>query len=316
MKRVLLRITPGIEAGRAREDHDRPPGLEVRRAAGGGGGDPRAGAAARARVPRTARPPRLAAARRGARSRRAVEQLAAVPRRARLDAGDPRPRRRARHPVRRWTSRAAEESACGLLERAARAAWPSRSPAPQRRLRAGPVAGRPRRRHAVPGRRRSSARATTWVAVDGGMSDNPRPALYGARYSALLANRAASRRAGTYAVCGKHCESGDVLIERPSCRTPPRRPARSAGDRRVRARDGVELQRAPRAARRPRRQRGTRGKARALLAKVIGFGSTSAYPATSHVQSKKVAPRSLVRRTRPPSDYQHHRPRLPAMTSG
>jgi diaminopimelate decarboxylase len=55
--------------------------------------------------------------------------------------------------------------------------------------------------------------ATTWVAVDGGMSDNPRPALYGARYSALLANRADEPPAGEYAVCGKHCESGDVLIE-------------------------------------------------------------------------------------------------------
>jgi diaminopimelate decarboxylase len=54
---------------------------------------------------------------------------------------------------------------------------------------------------------------TAWVAVDGGMSDNPRPALYGARYSALLANRAAETPSGTYAVCGKHCESGDVLIE-------------------------------------------------------------------------------------------------------
>lgn len=55
---------------------------------------------------------------------------------------------------------------------------------------------------------------TMWVAVDGGMSDNPRPALYEARYSALLANRADEPAAGTYAVCGKHCESGDVLIER------------------------------------------------------------------------------------------------------
>jgi diaminopimelate decarboxylase len=54
---------------------------------------------------------------------------------------------------------------------------------------------------------------TTWVAVDGGMSDNPRPALYDARYSALLANRADEPPAGTFAVCGKHCESGDVLIE-------------------------------------------------------------------------------------------------------
>ena len=53
----------------------------------------------------------------------------------------------------------------------------------------------------------------TYVAVDGGMSDNPRPQLYGARYSALLANRADEEAAGSYDVCGKHCESGDVLIE-------------------------------------------------------------------------------------------------------
>ena len=64
--------------------------------------------------------------------------------------------------------------------------------------------------------------ATTWVAVDGGMSDNPRPALYGARYSALLANRADEPTKGTYAVCGKHCESGDVLIERAELPEPRR----------------------------------------------------------------------------------------------
>jgi diaminopimelate decarboxylase len=55
---------------------------------------------------------------------------------------------------------------------------------------------------------------TTYVSVDGGMSDNPRPQLYGARYTALLADRAEEEAAGTYTVCGKHCESGDVLIER------------------------------------------------------------------------------------------------------
>jgi diaminopimelate decarboxylase len=53
-----------------------------------------------------------------------------------------------------------------------------------------------------------------WVAVDGGMSDNPRPALYGARYSALLANRADETPSRAFAIAGKHCESGDVLIER------------------------------------------------------------------------------------------------------
>ena len=52
----------------------------------------------------------------------------------------------------------------------------------------------------------------TYVAVDGGMSDNPRPQLYGAAYSGLLANRADEPPAGEYVVCGKHCESGDVMI--------------------------------------------------------------------------------------------------------
>jgi diaminopimelate decarboxylase len=63
---------------------------------------------------------------------------------------------------------------------------------------------------------------TTWVAIDGGMSDNPRPALYGARYSALLANRADEPAEGTFAICGKHCESGDVLIERTELPEPRR----------------------------------------------------------------------------------------------
>ena len=53
---------------------------------------------------------------------------------------------------------------------------------------------------------------TTFVAVDGGMSDNPRPQLYDASYTGLLANRADEPADGTYVVCGKHCESGDVMI--------------------------------------------------------------------------------------------------------
>ena len=52
-----------------------------------------------------------------------------------------------------------------------------------------------------------------YAAIDGGMSDNPRPQLYGSRYEALLANRAAEPATGTYRIAGKHCESGDVLIE-------------------------------------------------------------------------------------------------------
>ncbi len=54
---------------------------------------------------------------------------------------------------------------------------------------------------------------TTFVAVDGGMSDNPRPALYDAKYTALLANRADSPAHGSYSIVGKHCETGDLLIE-------------------------------------------------------------------------------------------------------
>jgi diaminopimelate decarboxylase len=61
---------------------------------------------------------------------------------------------------------------------------------------------------------KQASETLTYVAVDGGMSDNPRPQLYGARYTAVLANRARDGMDGSYAVCGKHCESGDVLIER------------------------------------------------------------------------------------------------------
>jgi len=69
--------------------------------------------------------------------------------------------------------------------------------------------------------KRASA-ATTYVTVDGGMSDNPRPAMYNARYTALLASRADEEPTGAYAVAGKHCESGDVLIERVELPAPRR----------------------------------------------------------------------------------------------
>jgi diaminopimelate decarboxylase len=61
-----------------------------------------------------------------------------------------------------------------------------------------------------------------WVAVDGGVSDNPRPQLYDARYCALVANRAEAEPDGVYSVAGKHCESGDVLIERVELAAPRR----------------------------------------------------------------------------------------------
>lgn len=54
--------------------------------------------------------------------------------------------------------------------------------------------------------------AGVFVAVDGGMSDNPRPVLYGARYEAYLPARAGEARPVRCRVVGKHCEQGDVLV--------------------------------------------------------------------------------------------------------
>lgn len=53
----------------------------------------------------------------------------------------------------------------------------------------------------------------TWVAIDGGMSDNPRPQLYDARYTAVNAARADEPAGKAVSVAGMHCESGDVLID-------------------------------------------------------------------------------------------------------
>lgn len=53
----------------------------------------------------------------------------------------------------------------------------------------------------------------TYVAVDGGMSDNIRPALYGAQYSVASAGRSSTAAAATVTVVGRHCESGDVVAK-------------------------------------------------------------------------------------------------------
>ena len=52
----------------------------------------------------------------------------------------------------------------------------------------------------------------TYVAVDGGMSDNPRPVLYGSGYEVFLPRSVGADRPRTVTVVGKHCESGDVLV--------------------------------------------------------------------------------------------------------
>ena len=51
-----------------------------------------------------------------------------------------------------------------------------------------------------------------YVAVDGGMSDNIRTALYHADYEAVIANKAAQPRTEIVTICGKHCESGDAVV--------------------------------------------------------------------------------------------------------
>jgi diaminopimelate decarboxylase len=53
----------------------------------------------------------------------------------------------------------------------------------------------------------------TYLAVDGGMSDNPRPVLYGSGYEAFLPRSTGAVRTRAARVVGKHCESGDVLVD-------------------------------------------------------------------------------------------------------
>ena len=57
----------------------------------------------------------------------------------------------------------------------------------------------------VPGHR-------TYVSVDGGMSDNPRPVLYGSGYEAFLPREPTAARPTPVRVVGKHCETGDVVV--------------------------------------------------------------------------------------------------------
>ncbi len=52
----------------------------------------------------------------------------------------------------------------------------------------------------------------TYVAVDGGMSDNLRPVTYGARYEAFLPARATAERSALVTIAGKHCEQGDIIV--------------------------------------------------------------------------------------------------------
>jgi diaminopimelate decarboxylase len=63
------------------------------------------------------------------------------------------------------------------------------------------------------GARKHTAGGITYLFVDGGMADNIRPALYGARYHALPVKRASASSEEVVRIAGRYCESGDVLIE-------------------------------------------------------------------------------------------------------
>jgi diaminopimelate decarboxylase len=62
----------------------------------------------------------------------------------------------------------------------------------------------------------------TYVTVDGGMSDNPRPITYQSVYRAAVANRMSAELSETVAIAGKHCESGDIVIK--ESQLPPTQP--------------------------------------------------------------------------------------------
>jgi diaminopimelate decarboxylase len=53
----------------------------------------------------------------------------------------------------------------------------------------------------------------TYLSVDGGMSDNPRPITYQSVYRTVIANRMSAPLTETVTIAGKHCESGDILIK-------------------------------------------------------------------------------------------------------
>lgn len=79
--------------------------------------------------------------------------------------------------------------------------------------------------YTVTGRKPLGSSAPDYLHIDGGMGDNPRPALYSARYTAHLLHRPLGTPTRDYQIAGRYCESGDRLIERVAL------PAVEPGDR-------------------------------------------------------------------------------------
>jgi diaminopimelate decarboxylase len=72
------------------------------------------------------------------------------------------------------------------------------------------------------GSRKTVPDIRTYLSVDGGMSDNPRPITYQSLYRAIIANRMSDPLQETVTIAGKHCESGDILIK--DAQLPPTQP--------------------------------------------------------------------------------------------
>ena len=240
---VLIRLTPGIRPSTHSYRPDRPARLEVRlrarRRAGDGGrrGDPRppGTCASPACTPTSARRSSSSSPTSG-RSRRSPSSAPSIePQRAqrRRRPRDRLPRRR-RAAVDRRVRDVKVEGIRRLFD-----------PLPKILLEPGrSLVGNAGVTLYTVGTVKEIPGVRTYVAVDGGMSDNLRPMLYGLRYEALIADRAAAPPDRRATIAGKHCESGDVLIEESLLADPAaRRRPRDAGDRRLRLRDGQQLQR-------------------------------------------------------------------------
>ena len=235
----------GDRRGHARRDQDRPPGLEVRRAAGAGA----ATCIARARdagldvlglhVHLGSQILDVAPA------RFSVDWLAGFAAEcalgARLDAGGRQRRRRPRDPVRARTTRRRRSgsSRATIVDRVERA-WAVARAAGAAARASSPGAhssARPASRSTASASSSARARRRRGSPSTAACRTTRARALRARATRALLANRADEPPAGTYTVCGKHCESGDVLDRARALPEPARGDLLAVpGDRRVHAR--------------------------------------------------------------------------------
>ena len=153
-------------------------------------------------------------------ARRTLRLHAEFARAHRRRAARARPRRRLRHRLHQRRLPVDPDGAGRRPARDHRRTSARRSgiavPAPVDRARPGdqraehlrPLPGR----HGQAGRSSTAGASRLYVAVDGGMSDNIRTALYAAEYSATLASRRSAAPPALARVVGKHCEGGDILV--------------------------------------------------------------------------------------------------------